>query len=95
MALKPLKGFAQGVLNEFLGLIHQEDSYARVSRYEVVIQPPRSVTRPEGMNAGSSLTLGELAKNGTNRDVSLKCTQINLPGRTMTQVEDNSLHSPS
>lgn len=95
MALKPLKGFAQGVLNEFLGLIHQEDSYARASRYEVVIQPPRSVTRPEGMNAGSSLTLGELAKNGTNRDVSLKCTQINLPGRTMTQAEDNTLQGPS
>ena len=95
MAIKPLKGFAQGVLDEFLGLIHQEDSYARVARFEVVIQPPRSVTRPEGMNAGSSLTLGELSKNGTNRDISLKCNSISMPGRTVNQVEDNTLQGPA
>ena len=95
MAIKPLKGFAQGVLNEFLGLIHEEDSYARLARFEVVIQPPRSISRPEGMHAGSSLLLGDLSKNGTNRNISLKCNTINMPGRTIAQVEDNTLQGPS
>ena len=95
MAIKTLRGSSQGVLREFLGILHQEDSYARAARFEVVIQPPRSVTRPEGMNAGSSLTLGELSKNGTNRDISLKCNTISMPGRTVNQVEDNTLQGPA
>ena len=95
MATKPLRGFAQGVLNEFLGLIHEEDSYARVARFEVVIQPPRSVSRPEGMHASSSLLLSDLSKDGTNRNISLKCNTISMPGRTVAQVEDTTLQGPS
>ena len=73
----------QGVLNEFLILFIKKILIFRASRYEVVIQPPRSVTRPEDECRIIS-NFNELFKNGTNRDVSLKCTQINLPDRTMT-----------
>ena len=39
MALnKGLTGFAFGVLNEFLSILH-DDAYARPSRFEVVIKP--------------------------------------------------------
>lgn len=95
MATKPLIGSAQGVLREFLGILHQEDSYARAARFEVVIQPPKSLTRPEGMHASSALALSEFSKDGTNRNISLKCNTVTMPGRTIAQVEDNTLQGPS
>lgn len=95
MAIKTLRGSSQGVLREFLGILHQEDSYARAARFEVVIQPPKSLTRPEGMHASSALALSEFSKDGTNRNISLKCNTVTMPGRTITQVEDNTLQGPS
>ena len=95
MATKPLRGSAQGVLREFLSILHTEDSYARSARFEVVIQPPKSLTRPEGMHAASALALGEFSKDGTNRNISLKCNTVNMPGRTVAQIEDNTLMGPS
>lgn len=95
MAIKTLRGSSQGVLREFLGILHQEDSYARAARFEVVIQPPKSLTRPEGMHASSALALSEFSKDGTNRNISLKCNTITMPGRTIAQVEDNTLQGPS
>ena len=92
---KPLRGFTQSILREFLSILHKESSYARTSRFEVTIFPPRSVSLPEGMNAGNSLQLGELVKDGTNRHVSMKCNNINMPGRTVNQVEDTTLIGPS
>ena len=95
MAIKTLRGSSQGVLREFLGILHEEDSYARAARFEVVIQPPKSFTRPEGMHASSALALSEFSKDGTNRNISLKCNTVTMPGRTVTQYEDSTLMGPS
>ena len=43
MALnKSLTGAAFGILNEFLSILH-DDGYARPSRFEVVIKPPKRI----------------------------------------------------
>ena len=88
-------GSAQGVLREFLSILHTEDSYARSARFEVVIQPPKSLTRPEGMQAASAVALGNFAKGVVQIEIyALKCNTVNMPGRTVAQIEDNTLMGP-
>ena len=87
MALnKGLTGFAFGVLNEFLSILH-DDAYARPSRFEVVIKPPKRIAGTAAaaqMNNPAPFQLDEFAGDGTTRHVSMKCSAITLPGRTLS-----------
>ena len=86
MALnKGLTGFAFGVLNEFLSILH-DDAYARPSRFEVVIKPPKKIAGTAAaaqMNNPAPFQLDEFAGDGTVRHVSMKCSAITMPGRTL------------
>jgi len=90
MALnKGLTGFAFGVLNEFLSILH-DDAYARPSRFEVVIKPPKRIAGTAAaaqMNNPAPFQLDEFAGDGTTRHVSMKCSAITLPGRTFTTTQ--------
>jgi len=85
MALnKSLEGFAFGVLNEFLSILH-DDAYARLNRFEVVIKPPKKIAGTAAaaqMNNPAPFQLDEFAGSGTTRHVSMKCSAITMPGRT-------------
>ena len=89
MALnKSLTGAAFGVLNEFLSILH-DDGYARPSRFEVVIKPPKRIAGTAAaaqMNNPAPFQLDEFAGDGTTRHVSMKCSAITMPGRTFTAV---------
>jgi hypothetical protein len=92
MALnKSLTGAAFGVLNEFLSILH-DDGYARPSRFEVVIKPPKRIAGTAAaaqMNNPAPFQLDEFAGDGTTRHVSMKCSTITMPGRTFTTVEQD------
>tara|TARA_B100001564_G_scaffold281139_1_gene243505 strand:+ start:434 stop:1159 length:726 start_codon:yes stop_codon:yes gene_type:complete len=85
MALnKSLEGFAFGVLNEFLSILH-DDAYARPNRFEVVVKPPKRIAGTAAaaqMNNPAPFQLDEFAGDGTTRHVSMKCSAITMPGRT-------------
>ena len=92
MALnKSLTGAAFGILNEFLSILH-DDGYARPSRFEVVIKPPKKIAGTAAaaqMNNAAPFQLNEFAGDGTTRHVSMKCSTITMPGRTFTTVEQD------
>lgn len=90
---RSLTGFAFGLLNEFLSLMH-EDGYARPTRFEVVLLPPKSI-RNLGMDNIARFQLEDFAADGTTRHASLKCSEINMPSRTMNMAIDNNHYGPS
>ena len=85
MALnKSLTGFAFGVLNEFLSILH-DDGFARPSRFEAVIKPPKRIAGTAAaaqMNNPAPFQLDEFVGGATVRHVSMKCSAITMPGRT-------------
>ena len=89
---KELTGFAFGVLNEFLSLMH-DDGLARPARFEVVLLPPRKITGL-GMDNVAAVQLQYFAADGTTRHVSLKCSAISMPGRVMSITTDNNHFGP-
>tara|TARA_B100001094_G_scaffold229268_1_gene223886 strand:+ start:464 stop:1174 length:711 start_codon:yes stop_codon:yes gene_type:complete len=90
---KALTGFAFGVLNEFLSIMH-EDGFARPSRFEVVLLPPSKITNL-GMDNVARFQLDDFAADGTTRHASLKCSEINMPGRVMNMTTDDNHFGPA
>ena len=94
MALnKPLTGFAFGLLNEFLGIMH-EDGLARPARFEVVLLPPSKITNL-GMDNPARFQLDDFVADSTTRDASLKCSEIVMPGRVMNMATDDNHFGPA
>lgn len=87
MALnKSLTGAAFGILNEFLSILH-DDGQARPARFEVVIKPPKRIAGTAAaaqMNNPAPFQLDEFVGGATVRHVSMKCSAITMPGRTLT-----------
>jgi hypothetical protein len=88
-------GTAFGVLNEILGLVRGTDGIARQTRYEVILIPPTGArgTNTTPSNAFAS-QMSDLTGDGTARATSLKCDQIEMPGRNIDTAPDNNIYGP-
>jgi hypothetical protein len=88
-------GTAFGVLNEILGLVRGTDGVARQTRYEVILIPPTGArgTNTTPSNAFAS-QMSDLTGDGTARATSLKCDQIEMPGRNIDTAPDNNIYGP-
>ena len=90
-----VSGPAFGVLNELLGIVRGTDGIARQTRYETLFLPPSGArgTRNAPTNAMAA-EMANLTGSNTAREVSLKCDQIEMPGRNMDTAPDNNIYGP-
>ena len=90
-----VSGPAFGVLNELLGVIRGTDGIARQTRYETLFLPPSGArgTRNAPTNAMAA-EMANLTGSNTAREVSLKCDQIEMPGRNIDTAPDNNIYGP-
>jgi hypothetical protein len=94
---RELEGFAFGLINELLGLVHDENGVARPNRFEVVIFPPTSSAQTRNASSYDNLSatlLGDLVKDGTLRSVAIKCTSISFPAKTLQVSQDTNIYGP-
>ena len=66
-------------LQEILSTFHSDSGHALPNRFEVLIHPP-------GNKLGSATD---------NRQISMRCESINLPGRNLATLDDTNIYGPT
>jgi len=96
MAVIPkfLEGAAFGVLNDILSQFRSaEGGYANPNRYEVVLHPPSpSRGGSESQNHSRDQVQGVSAREVST--ISMRCSSITLPGRTLSTDDDTNINGP-
>jgi len=93
MAERFFEGLGYSLLNEFIGIFRSKEGFAKTSRYEVVISPPKGLASATSNPGGF---LPDLFSNSTSevRKISYYCETIDFPGRTLLTREDTSGYGP-
>ena len=88
-------GSAFGVLNELLGIVRGTDGIARQTRYELYSYHQVVEEEQETHQQMRWQEMANLTGSNTAREVSLKCDQIEMPGRNMDTAPDNNIYGSS
>ena len=85
-----LEGTAFGVLNDILSSYHNNNGYAQPNKFDVVITPP-------GKNGGGNNenVFSGMDRKSDNRDISMRCESVQLPGRNLATGTDSNIYGPT
>ena len=91
-----LEGTAFNILNDLLGVLNSDEGYAHPNRFEVVLpQPPKVASANSGgfFNIFDSF-FTNLGREGNERNISLRCESVTLPGRSLNTLDDTNIYGP-
>ena len=87
---------AFNILNDLLGVSNSDEGYAYPNRFEVVLpQPPKVASA----NGGGFFNIFDsfftiLGREGNERNISLRCESVTLPGRSLNTLDDTNIYGP-
>jgi len=85
-----IENIAFSALENFVG-ISMRDNYALPSHFEVIISPPTKFGGGGFLNQ-----FFNSVRTGNNaREVSLRCSNVAMPGRNLTTVTDSNIYGPT
>ena len=87
----------QPTIQNFIASMNKSGGFARLSKYAVVITPPRKLILQQGLEASDGIRDILIAQDylkTTNRQVNLHCSSVSMPGHDLQAMEQQHGSAP-